>query len=150
MFLPSHEVLPSGHSVIEAAPEESAGESTAQTGVVCLRCLCLDSEYVTWSFIGLYLSYSGSWWASISSSVKKVAEGVAKDLDELNESFQKLLEESDEEETEEITARKPESQRRAPAEAPNPESPKTAAHRNEILSRLEGEDTELDAGLKVC
>ena len=80
-----------------------------------------------------------------------MAEGVAKDLNELNESFQKLLEESEEEEEkEENTAGKQEAQRRAPAEEPNPESPKTAAHRNEILSRLEGEDTELNAGLKVC
>ena len=82
--------------------------------------------------------------------MKKVAEGVAKDLDELNESFQKLLEESDEEETEGNTVGKQKPQCRAPAEEPNPESSKTAAHRNEILSRLEGEDTELDTGLKVC
>ena len=35
VFLPSHEVLPSYHLEFEAAPEETAGEITAQTGDVC-------------------------------------------------------------------------------------------------------------------
>ena len=55
VFLPSHEALPSGHSEIEAASEESTGEVAAPTGEGSARCLCLYSKYVTWSLIGLFL-----------------------------------------------------------------------------------------------
>ena len=52
VFLPSHEVLPSGHSEIEAAPEESAGDTTAQTGEVCSKMsLSLPVGYVTSSLL---------------------------------------------------------------------------------------------------
>lgn len=75
--------------------------------------------------------------------MKQVAEGVSKDMDEFNESFQQFLitvdgESSDNED------------KQVPVEGASPPSSSSfTAQRQEILSRLEGEDTELEAGLKV-
>jgi len=89
--------------------------------------------------------------------VKKVAEGVAKDIDELNESFHHMLTELDDSNE---TLPQP-LQRSASAEGAfaggeqrevgeegeslTPES----ARREQVLKRLEGEATQLGAGLKV-
>jgi hypothetical protein len=104
---------------------------------------------------------AGYWWSSITTSVRKVAEGVAKDIDELNESFQHMLTELDDPDpstpqeqgaSAEKSASADGSQSRQAVRDPGEggaSPPESATQREEILRRLEGEDTQLEAGLKV-
>ena len=85
--------------------------------------------------------------------MRQVADGVAKDMDELNESFQNMLNEEGEEysgatfPTQQGTRKSPSASREEQiGESSNIQS---QASREEVLQRLQGQDTQLEAGLKV-
>lgn len=82
--------------------------------------------------------------------MKRVAEGVSHDIEEINESIQKLLD--DEQERDEGgSARQAEGEheRAEPERGLASESPETRARKEEILARLAGDDTEFESGIKV-
>ena len=99
-----------------------------------------------------FTAAAGSWWSSIAASVRQVADGVAKDMDELNDTFQNML--NDEEEQNESATSGQQSIPASPSasaagEAEESRDSKSPALREEILQRLQGQDTRLDSGLKV-
>jgi len=90
-------------------------------------------------------------WGAVSGALKEVSAGVAKDVQELKASFQAAIrvDSDEEEEEEEEMAEKEEEDFVAPAAAAAAEPTQEELKRQQVLQRLEGDNTEIEKGLKA-
>lgn len=90
----------------------------------------------------------GGWggWSSFGASIKEAAAGAARDVKELSESFQQVIQEVTAEEFEEQDSFERPLLPKDPAASPATLDPA----KKEVLERLRGSDNNLETGLKVC